>query len=73
MDSDPSDGSDAEDDEDDGTLLTVQPGFNRLLLVLRDEKVMRFVKYVSAAAEGSRWDVCGEYEVGMVEEDGEDA
>ena len=62
------DGSDEEDDED-GTLLTVQPGFNRLLLVLRDERVMRFVKYVSAAAEGSRWDVCGEYEIGMVEEE----
>ncbi|GLB34100.1 putative oxoglutarate and iron-dependent oxygenase degradation C-term [Lyophyllum shimeji] len=63
--------ADAEDDEEDGTLLTVQPGFNRLLLVLRDERVMRFVKYVSAAAEGSRWDVCGEYEVGMVAEDDE--
>ncbi|KIP09151.1 hypothetical protein PHLGIDRAFT_29143 [Phlebiopsis gigantea 11061_1 CR5-6] len=62
----------SEDEEDDGTLLTVQPGFNRLLLVLRDEKVMRFVKYVSAAAEGSRWDVCGEYEVGMLEEDDEE-
>lgn len=58
-----------EDEEDDGTLLTVQPGFNRLLLVLRDEKVMRFVKYVSAAAEGSRWDVCGEYEIGLIEEE----
>jgi hypothetical protein len=56
-------------DEEDSTLLTVQPGFNRLLLVLRDERVMRFVKYVSASAEGSRWDVCGEYEVGMMEED----
>lgn len=67
------DDEDATDSEDeDGTLLTVQPGFNRLLLVLRDEKVMRFVKYVSAAAEGSRWDVCGEYEVGMVEEDEEE-
>jgi len=55
----------AENDED-GTLLTVQPGYNRLLLVLRDEGVMRFVKYVSAAAESSRWDVCGEYEIGMV-------
>ncbi|KAJ7756001.1 Oxoglutarate and iron-dependent oxygenase degradation C-term-domain-containing protein [Mycena metata] len=57
-----------EDEEEDSTLLTVQPGFNRLLLVLRDERVMRFVKYVSASAEGSRWDVCGEYEVGMMEE-----
>jgi len=59
---------DDDEGEDDGTLLTVQPGFNRLLLVLRDEGVMRFVKYVSAAAEGSRWDVCGEYEIGAVEE-----
>ena len=58
-------------EEEDGTLLTVQPGFNRLLLVLRDEGVMRFVKYVSAAAEGSRWDVCGEFEIGMVEEESE--
>ncbi|KAK7033572.1 putative component of NuA3 histone acetyltransferase complex [Paramarasmius palmivorus] len=61
-----------EDEEDDSTLLTVQPGFNRLLLVLRDERVMRFVKYVSAAAEGSRWDVCAEYEVGMMQEDDDD-
>ncbi|KAF7352415.1 Nuclear protein [Mycena venus] len=62
-----------EEEEEDSTLLTVQPGFNRLLLVLRDERVMRFVKYVSASAEGSRWDVCGEYEVGMMEEEGEDS
>ncbi|GJE84518.1 prolyl 3,4-dihydroxylase ofd1 [Phanerochaete sordida] len=66
------DDDDEDDEEDDGTLLTVQPGFNRLLLVLRDEKVMRFVKYVSAAAEGSRWDVCGEYEIGMLEEEDEE-
>lgn len=58
-----------EEEEEESTLLTVQPGFNRLLLVLRDERVMRFVKYISAAAEGSRWDVCGEYEVGMVQEE----
>lgn len=68
----PSDHMDTEgvedEDEEDGTLLTVQPGFNRLLLVLRDEGVMRFVKYISAAADGSRWDVCGEYEIGAVEE-----
>jgi len=61
--------NESDEDDDDATLLTVHPGFNRLLLVLRDEGVMRFVKYVSAAAEGSRWDVCGEYEVGMIEVD----
>lgn len=64
--------ADEEADEADGTLLTVQPGFNRLLLVLRDEKVMRFVKYVSAAAEGSRWDVCAEFEIGMIQEEEEE-
>ncbi|EKM79955.1 hypothetical protein AGABI1DRAFT_38606 [Agaricus bisporus var. burnettii JB137-S8] len=58
--------------DDDSTLLTVHPGFNRLLLVLRDEKVMRFVKYVSASAEGSRWDVCAEYEVGALQPDDDD-
>ncbi|KAF4575257.1 hypothetical protein EYR40_005007 [Pleurotus pulmonarius] len=61
-----------DEEEEESTLLTVQPGFNRLLLVLRDERVMRFVKYVSAAAEGSRWDVCGEYEVGMIQEEDEE-
>ncbi|TRM67887.1 Oxoglutarate and iron-dependent oxygenase degradation C-term-domain-containing protein [Schizophyllum amplum] len=63
---------DVDEEEEDSTLLTVQPGFNRLLLVLRDERVMRFVKYVSAAAEGSRWDVCGEYEVGVMQEEEEE-
>lgn len=63
--------SSADDDDDTDTLLTVQPSFNRLLLVLRDERVMKFVKYVSASAEGSRWDVCGEYEVGMVQAEDE--
>ncbi|PPR04655.1 hypothetical protein CVT24_011873 [Panaeolus cyanescens] len=67
----PDSDDEAMDEEEDSTLLTVQPGFNRLLLVLRDERVMRFVKYVSAAAVGSRWDVCGEYEVGLVQEDGD--
>ena len=60
-----------DDDDDDSTLLTVQPGFNRLLLVLRDPGVLRFVKYVSAMAPGSRWDVWGEWEVGQVEIDSE--
>lgn len=63
--------ADDDDDDDDDTLLTVQPSFNRLLLVLRDERVMKFVKYVSASAEGSRWDVCGEYEVGMIQAEDE--
>ncbi|KAL5530516.1 NUA3 [Sanghuangporus sanghuang] len=68
-DSDQDSDEEEDEDDDDGTLLTVQPGFNRLMLVLRDEGVMRFVKYVSAASSGSVWDVCGEYEVYMTEEE----
>ena len=60
-----------EEEEEESMLLATQAGFNKLLLVLRDEQVMRFVKYVSAAAPGSRWDICGEYEVGMVTDDSE--
>jgi len=62
----------SEDEDEDGTLLVAQPGFNRLLLALRDEGVMHFVKYVSASAEGSRYDVCGEWQVGQVEEEDEE-
>lgn len=63
---------DEEDDEedDDGILLNLTPSFNTLSLVLRDERVMRFVKYLSAASGGSRWDISAEFEVGAaVEED----
>ncbi|KLO10137.1 hypothetical protein SCHPADRAFT_530836 [Schizopora paradoxa] len=63
---------DDDEEDDDGILLTAQAGFNRLLLVLRDPGVLRFVKYVTASAPGSRWDVCGEYEIGMIESDDED-
>lgn len=56
-------------DDDEGPLLTLPVSFNKLLLVLRDPGVMRFVKYLSAAAPGSRWDVGGEWEVGMLEEE----
>ncbi|MCO5565337.1 hypothetical protein L7F22_019010 [Adiantum nelumboides] len=54
----------SEEDDDDGVLLTLLPQFNTLSLVLRDEGVMRFVKYLSASAGGSRFDVSAEYEVG---------
>ncbi|TXT10632.1 hypothetical protein VHUM_02137 [Vanrija humicola] len=56
-------------DDDEGPLLTLGTSFNKLLLVLRDPGVMRFVKYLSAGAPGSRWDVGGEWEVGVLEEE----
>ena len=68
------DSEESENEDDGDTLLTVQPDFNRLLLVLRDERVMRFVKYLSASAQGSRWDVCGEWEIGVpIDEDGQES
>jgi hypothetical protein len=59
-------------DLDDGPLLHLGLGFNKFLLVLREPTVMRFVKYLSASAEGSRWDVSGEWDVGQLEEEDDD-
>lgn len=42
-------------------MLNVPAAQNCLSLLLRDEGLMRFVKYVSAAAPGSRWDLAMEY------------
>ncbi|KAF6767153.1 Oxoglutarate/iron-dependent oxygenase, C-terminal degradation domain protein [Kalmanozyma brasiliensis GHG001] len=64
---------DGEEDEDfDGVLLNLTPSFNTLSVVLRDEGVMRFVKYLAASAGGSRWDVIGEFEIGAIEEEEEE-
>jgi len=67
-----------EGSEDGAVLFFSLPGFNKLVLALRDQGVLRFVSYLSAAAQGSRWDVSAQYEVGMFaegdseeEEDGE--
>ena len=57
-------GPDAEyDEEDDTKLLSVSASNNTLSLVYRDPGTMRFVKYVSASAPSSRWDVAFEYDV----------
>ena len=58
---------DDEDDDFDGVLLNVTPSYNTLLIVLRDEGVMRFVKYLSACAGGSRWDISAEFTAGTAE------
>lgn len=56
------------EDEDDGVLFTMPASWNSLSVVLRDRGVLRFVKYVSRAARGDRWDVCVEFEVEFGEE-----
>jgi hypothetical protein len=47
------------------------PGFNKLVMALRDPGVLRYVKYMSAVAQGSRWDVSAQYEVGMFSAEGD--
>jgi hypothetical protein len=65
-------GDDPEGEEAEESLLSVTPGGNILSLVMRDSGVMRFVKYVSAAAPGSRWDIAVEYEIAEGDEEEED-
>ncbi|KAJ5085156.1 hypothetical protein N7532_009927 [Penicillium argentinense] len=57
-------------DEDDGILFSTQAGWNRLSIVLRDSGTLKFVKYVSAAAKGDRWDITGD--IGVEFEDDDD-
>lgn len=61
----------AGDDEDDGILLSNPAAWNVLTVALRDEGVLKFVKYVSQAAMGDRWDLVGEWRVGDDEEEEE--
>ncbi|KAK3629042.1 putative component of NuA3 histone acetyltransferase complex [Elasticomyces elasticus] len=53
----------ADDDDDDGILFSNPAAWNTMSIVLRDQGTMRFVKYVSKAAKGDRWDFTGVYEV----------
>ncbi|TPX72326.1 hypothetical protein SpCBS45565_g00609 [Spizellomyces sp. 'palustris'] len=57
--------------DEDGALLTVSAGWNVLTLVMRDEGLMKFIKYISARAPGSRWDVAFEYELPDQEDEGD--
>jgi prolyl 3-hydroxylase /prolyl 3,4-dihydroxylase len=60
----------------DGTkedaLLNVTPANNVLNLVMRDDKTLSFVKYVSCRAPSSRWDISAEYTVKAIEDEDED-
>ncbi|KAL4942801.1 hypothetical protein BDV06DRAFT_235166 [Aspergillus oleicola] len=62
----------AADDEDDGILFSTAAGWNRFSIVLRDNNTLKFVKYVSEAARGDRWDLTGECGVEFGEGDGDD-
>ncbi|KAH8692046.1 putative oxidoreductase [Talaromyces proteolyticus] len=55
--------------DDDGILFSMAAGWNRMSIVLRDSGTLKFVKYVSAAAKGDRWDITGEIGVEYADED----
>ncbi|KAK6333981.1 hypothetical protein TWF696_002492 [Orbilia brochopaga] len=48
---------------DDGLMLHLPATWNSMNIIYRDTGIMRFTKYVSRAAAGSRWDVGGVYQV----------
>ena len=50
-------GAEGEGGDDGGDLLSVEAQHNTLSVVLRDPGTLRFVKFVSTDAPGSRWDV----------------
>lgn len=62
----------ANDPNDDSVLYTSQCKWNSLCLMLRDPSVLKFVKYVSINAKGSRWDVSCQWNVKSVEEEKEE-
>ena len=53
----------AKSTEEEDQLLSIPPANNTLSLVMRDGGIMQFVKYVSAFAPGSRWDLAAVYDL----------
>eukprot|EP00056_Hartaetosiga_gracilis_P000963 m.41550 g.41550 ORF g.41550 m.41550 type:complete len:603 (+) comp10436_c0_seq1:142-1950(+) len=52
-----------DDDASGNDLLSISPSNNTLSLVYRDPGTMRFVKFISAASSGSRFDVSSVYDI----------
>ncbi|KAK3363049.1 oxygenase-like protein [Lasiosphaeria hispida] len=55
--------------DEDNILFFQAASWNKMTLVLRDSGTLRFVKYVSASAQGDRWDVSGMFEIEEQDED----
>ena len=58
--------------DDDPVLLTSQARWNVFNLIVRDQGILRFVKYISKNAPGSRWDVSAEWTLKEEEEEEEE-
>ena len=64
--------SNNKDDDDDGILLSIPVGWNKLCIVLRDQGILNFVKYIGRDAPSDRWDVVGAFDVADDEDDNGD-
>ncbi|SCU78435.1 LADA_0A05600g1_1 [Lachancea dasiensis] len=61
------------DDSGDSVLINKPPSWNSLNLVLRDESVLQFIKYVSWSAKSSRWDITAQWDVKTVGDENDDS
>ncbi|SCU78343.1 LAFA_0A06150g1_1 [Lachancea sp. 'fantastica'] len=61
------------DDTGDSVLINKPPSWNSFNLVLRDESVLQFIKYISWAAKSSRWDITAQWDVKTTDEDEDEA
>lgn len=57
------------DDSGDSVLINSPARWNTFNLVLRDESVLEFVKYVSWSAKSSRWDIKMQWDIKSMEAD----
>ncbi|EMG46984.1 TPA1 Prolyl 3 [Candida maltosa Xu316] len=62
----------ASDPNDDSVLFTNQCKWNSLTLMVRDPSVLKFIKYVSINAKGSRWDISCQWNVKSADNDDEE-
>ncbi|KAG8203172.1 hypothetical protein GWM34_02123 [Candida africana] len=62
----------ASDPNDDSLLFTNQCKWNSLILMVRDPSVLKFIKYVSINAKGSRWDISCQWNVKTDDDDDEE-
>jgi len=60
-------------EEEDGDLITLDPRPNTLCLVLREARVERFVKFISASAPEDRFDINALYTIEPNDEEEEEA
>jgi Rps23 Pro-64 3,4-dihydroxylase Tpa1-like proline 4-hydroxylase len=53
--------------DEDSVLVNTQACWNRFTLMVRDPSVLKFIKYVSFNAPGSRWDIAAQWDIEMKE------